>query len=100
MLSPQLKDGMIVDGLWDPYNDVHMGTCADRCAQEHRISRAEQDAHAVESHRRAQQAHEAGFSGRVRTACPLLTPAGWPGYYCEARRIKAADLYRSLLCGH
>ncbi|CAK0785232.1 aspartate transaminase aat1 [Coccomyxa viridis] len=60
----QLTDGMILDGLWDPYKDVHMGTCADRCAQQYSISRAEQDAHAIESHKRARRAHDAGFSGR------------------------------------
>lgn len=71
----QLTDGMILDGLWDPYNDVHMGTCADKCAQEHSISRAEQDAHATKSHQRAQRAQEAGFSSRVRStsiSCPGL----------------------------
>ena len=75
-MCQQLTDGMILDGLWDPYNDVHMGTCADRCAQEHRISRTEQDAHAIESHRRAQRAHEAGFSGRVSAACDIFRPCG------------------------
>ena len=66
----QLTDGMILDGLWDPYKDVHMGTCADRCAQQYKISRAEQDAHAIESHRRARSAHDAGFSGRVSLVPP------------------------------
>ena len=66
----QLTDGMILDGLWDPYKDVHMGACADRCAQQYSISRAEQDAHAIESHQRARRAHDAGFSGRVSLMCP------------------------------
>ena len=75
-MCPQLTDGMILDGLWDPYSDVHMGTCAERCAQDHGTSRTEQDSHAIESHRRAQRAHEAGFSGRVRPACKLLSHGG------------------------
>ena len=66
----QLTDGMILDGLWDPYKDVHMGTCADRCAQQYGISRAEQDAHAIESYQRARSAHDAGFSGRVSLRSP------------------------------
>ena len=66
----KLTDGMILDGLWDPYKNVHMGTCADRCAQQYSISRAEQDAHAIESHQRARRAHDAGFSGRVRLGSP------------------------------
>ena len=71
---------MILDGLWDPYSNIHMGTCAERCAREHSISRAEQDAHAIESHGRARRAQEAGFSGRVGFTClskwPLLYRAG------------------------
>lgn len=65
----QVLDGMILDGLWDPYSNIHMGTCAERCAREHSISRAEQDAHAIESHERARRAQEAGFSGRVGFTC-------------------------------
>ena len=76
----QVLDGMILDGLWDPYSNIHMGTCAERCAREHSISRAEQDAHAIESHERARRAQEAGFSGRVGFTClsrwPLLYHVG------------------------
>ena len=71
-LCLQLTDGMILDGLWDPYNNIHMGTCADVCAQDYSISRAEQDAHAMESHQRAHRAHEAGFSGRVSCDCVMF----------------------------
>jgi acetyl-CoA C-acetyltransferase len=35
----KIVDGMIYDGLWDPYSQVHMGTCGDRCAAEHKFSR-------------------------------------------------------------
>lgn len=49
-------DGMLHDGLWDAYHDIHMGECAERCADAHGISRAEQDAHAIESARRATEA--------------------------------------------
>ena len=89
---------MILDGLWDPYNDVHMGTCADRCAKEHCISRTEQDAHAVESHKRAQRAHEAGFSGRVRSACPLLSHIGMPGQYTwRTQQMTAASCFLAVV---
>jgi acetyl-CoA C-acetyltransferase len=53
-------DGLIHDGLWDAGSDVHMGTIAERCAREHRISRAEQDAYAAESYRRALNAQQGG----------------------------------------
>jgi acetyl-CoA C-acetyltransferase len=56
----QMADGMVKDGLTDVYNKVHMGVCADQCAKEHKISREEQDAFALESYRRAEAAWKAG----------------------------------------
>jgi len=56
----QLVDMMIRDGLWDVYNDFHMGSAAELCAAEMNITRAEQDAYAAESYRRAIEAMEAG----------------------------------------
>ena len=56
----RLLDAMIVDGLWDPYNDFHMGSAGERCARERGISRADQDAFATESYRRAQAAIASG----------------------------------------
>lgn len=52
----QALDSMIHDGLWDPYEDVHMGSCAELCAREHAFSREAQDAFAERSYRRAQAA--------------------------------------------
>ena len=57
----KLIDSMIHDGLWDPYNDVHMGNCAEICAAEYKVSREEQDAYSLESYRRAQEATEKGL---------------------------------------
>lgn len=56
----QLTDGLIKDGLWDVYNDYHMGSAAELCAAECQISREEQDAFAIESYKRSQKAFEAG----------------------------------------
>jgi len=53
-------DAMIHDGLWDVYNNVHMGTCGDRCASEFGFTREDQDAFSVESYRRALAAQAAG----------------------------------------
>jgi acetyl-CoA C-acetyltransferase len=59
-------DGMVFDGLWDPYNNIHMGNCAEVCAKEHKITREEQDAFAGESYRRAQKAVNEGlFSAEI-----------------------------------
>jgi acetyl-CoA C-acetyltransferase len=52
----QVLDMMVNDGLWDVYNNVHMGSCAELCAREKNITREEQDAYASESYRRAQKA--------------------------------------------
>jgi acetyl-CoA C-acetyltransferase len=52
----QTIDSMVNDGLWDVYNDQHMGNCAELCASEKGISREAQDAFATESYKRAQAA--------------------------------------------
>ncbi|KAJ2684971.1 Acetyl-CoA acetyltransferase A, mitochondrial [Coemansia spiralis] len=56
----ELSDGIIRDGLWDVYNNFHMGNCAEHTARKHAITREMQDAHAVASYRRAAAAWEAG----------------------------------------
>jgi acetyl-CoA C-acetyltransferase len=56
----KIVDGMILDGLWDPYAGVHMGTCGDRCASEYGVTRAQQDDFARESFRRALTAQKEG----------------------------------------
>jgi len=62
----RLVDAMIQDGLWDVYNDFHMGMTAELVAKEYGVSREDQDAYAVESHRRAAEAWEAGrFAAEV-----------------------------------
>ncbi len=58
----KLIDSMIHDGLWDPYKDVHMGSCGELCAREHAISREDQDAFSLESYRRARAAAESGLA--------------------------------------
>ncbi len=55
-----LVDSMIHDGLWDPYNDQHMGNCAELCAREFDFSRDDQDAYARASYERARAATEEG----------------------------------------
>jgi len=60
-MGPQTAvDSMIADGLWDPYNNCHMGSCADLCGKKYEISREEQDAFAIASYKKALAAQEAG----------------------------------------
>lgn len=56
----QITDGLVKDGLWDVYNDYHMGSAAELCAVDCNISREEQDAFAIESYNRAQKAQAEG----------------------------------------
>ncbi|MBC7384401.1 MAG: acetyl-CoA C-acyltransferase [Bacteroidia bacterium] len=53
-----LIDGVIKDGLWDVYNDFHMGNAGEICAREYKISREDQDNYAIESYTRAKKAYE------------------------------------------
>jgi len=57
----KIVDGMIFDGLWDPYSNVHMGTCGDKCAAEYKLSREQQDEFSKESFRRALAAQKEGM---------------------------------------
>jgi len=56
----QITDGLVKDGLWDVYNDYHMGSAAEFCAVECSIGREDQDAFAITSYQRAQAAQNAG----------------------------------------
>jgi len=53
-------DGLINDGLWDIYNNQHMGMCGELCATKYNISRADQDKFAVQSYERAAKAWNSG----------------------------------------
>lgn len=55
-----MEDGLIKDGLWDVYNQFHMGVCAEETAKKHNISREEQDKYAIQSFHRAQKAWKEG----------------------------------------
>lgn len=49
-------DSLVKDGLWDPYNNWHMGSAAELCVQEYKFTREEQDAFAMQSYKKAQAA--------------------------------------------
>jgi acetyl-CoA C-acetyltransferase len=60
MGNGQLVDSMVNDGLWDVYNNIHMGNCAELCAKDRKYTREEQDTFAIESYKRAQAAMKNG----------------------------------------
>jgi len=57
----QLRDTMIVDGLWDAFNDYHMGVTAENIAKKYQFSRDDQDAFAAASQQKAEQAQNDGI---------------------------------------
>ena len=61
MGNGELIDSMIRDGLWDVYNNLHMGICGDRCAAKYEFSRQQQDDFAVASYQRALNAQKDGI---------------------------------------
>jgi acetyl-CoA C-acetyltransferase len=72
MGDAKLVDTMIVDGLWDVYNQYHMGTTAENVAKKYEISRNEQDAFAVASQNKAEAAQKAGrFNDEI---VPVMIP--------------------------
>eukprot|EP00667_Euglena_gracilis_P014559 EG_transcript_15100 len=68
MNNKAVVDGLVNDGLWDPYNDIHMGHCAEVCATEYGFTREMQDEFALESLKRAQRAV------KERTFQPEIVP--------------------------
>ena len=74
MGNGELIDAMIRDGLWDVYNQVHMGTCGDRCAEKFSFTRQQQDDFAVASFKRALDAASKGYFAQEIT--PVQITAG------------------------
>lgn len=72
----QAVDSMIRDGLWDPYNNWHMGNAAELCVKEYKVTRAEQDEFAKESYRRAQQAQKEGWFRDEIAPVEIVSKAG------------------------
>jgi acetyl-CoA C-acetyltransferase len=66
-------DVMVQDGLWDVYNDVHMGTCCEYVSERWKLTRADLDAFSAESHRRAIAASKAGLF--KKEILPVVVPA-------------------------
>lgn len=73
-----LVDGMLKDGLWDVYKDVGMGVCAELCADNHSITREDQDNYAVQSFERGISAQENGYFGWEITPVEVSGGRGRP----------------------
>jgi len=85
----QVIDGLIKDGLWDVYNDYHMGSAAEQCAVECNISRNEQDEFAIESYKRSQKAQIEGRFNNEITPVELKDKKGDITLFAEDEEPKA-----------
>jgi len=56
----ELVDSMVKDGLWDVYNNIHMGSCAESCAKDFKFSREELDEFSISSYKKAIEAEKSG----------------------------------------
>lgn len=90
----KMLDGMVLDGLTDVYNKVHMGVCAEKCATDYNITREDQDNFAVESYKRSAKAWSEGkFSEEI---VPVSIPQrkGEPVIFAEDEEYKAVNFDR------
>ena len=90
MGNVELKDAMILDGLWDVYGQVHMGTCAELCADTYKVSRATQDEYAAESTQRAIRAQREGAFKPEIVPVPVPQKKGDPVLVSEDEGPKKA----------
>jgi acetyl-CoA C-acetyltransferase len=96
MGDAKLVDTMIVDGLWDVYNQYHMGTTAENVAKKYEISRGQQDEFAVASQNKAEAAQKAGkFKDEV---VPVMIPQrkGDPVAFATDEFVKAGTTLDSI----
>jgi acetyl-CoA C-acetyltransferase len=74
----ELVDSMVHDGLWEAYEDYHMGCCGETVAETYGVTRAEQDAYALASHRKAIAAIRAGKFKDEIVPVPIPQKKGEP----------------------
>lgn len=84
----KVRDGMVLDGLTDVYNKTHMGNCAEMCAKEHKITREEQDAFAVQSYERASAAWESDAFRSETVPVQISQRKGDPIVFAEDEEYK------------
>ena len=96
MGEAKLIDSMIVDGLWDVYNQYHMGITAENVAKQYGISRAAQDALAVSSQNKAEAAQRAGLFKEEIVPVPIPQRKGEPVLFAEDEFIRPGVTLESL----
>jgi len=92
----QLIDSMITDGLWDAFNDYHMGITAENLVDQYGLSREQQDAFAAESQRKAVAAMEAGRFDDEITPIVLPQKKGEPKVFAQDEQPRPDTTAESL----
>lgn len=90
----KMLDGMVLDGLTDVYNKVHMGVCAEKCATDYNITREEQDNFAIESYKRSAKAWSEGKFAEEVVPVSIPQRKGDPIVFAEDEEYKAVNFDR------
>ncbi|WP_288437877.1 acetyl-CoA C-acyltransferase [uncultured Chryseobacterium sp.] len=90
----KILDGMVLDGLTDVYNKVHMGVCAEKCAVDYSITREDQDNFAIESYKRSAKAWSEGKFNEEIVPVSIPQRKGEPVIFAEDEEYKAVNFDR------
>lgn len=90
----KMQDGMILDGLTDVYNKVHMGVCAEKCATDYNITREDQDNFAIQSYTRSAKAWSEGKFAEEVVPVSIPQRKGDPIIFAEDEEYKAVNFDR------
>ena len=90
----KMQDGMVLDGLTDVYNKVHMGVCAEKCAAKYEISREDQDNFAIESYKRSAKAWSDGKFKDEVVSVEIPQRKGDPVIFSEDEEYKSVNFDR------
>lgn len=90
----KMLDGMVLDGLTDVYNKVHMGVCAEKCATDYNITREDQDNFAIESYKRSAKAWSEGKFAEEVVSVSIPQRKGEPVIFAEDEEYKAVNFDR------
>jgi acetyl-CoA C-acetyltransferase len=84
----ELIDGMIHDGLWDSFNNFHMGSAAELIAKKFNVTREDQDRFSMESHQKAARAQSAGAFKDEIVPVLIAQKKGEPTCFCKDERVR------------
>lgn len=90
----KMQDGMVLDGLTDVYNKVHMGVCAEKCATDYSITREDQDNFAIQSYTRSAKAWSEGKFAEEVVPVSIPQRKGDPIIFAEDEEYKAVNFDR------